>query len=159
MGLGIPVPVATLVTLLPLAKGQRGQQHHPVPAAWLGSMGLLLWRWCCAGKVLPGTTEAGHDGSQRTQQTQIVPFSCPLPSRRPLHKRRSNWLFPTDSSHALYELNKPVTLEHVVLAGTAGLSPGSPLERLFPKSGGLWGGQGQLGGRRAGEQLCQGRQC
>lgn len=108
VGLEIPVPVATLVTLLPLPKGQRGQQHPPVPAAWLGSVGLLLWRWCCAGKVLPETTEAGRDGSQRTQQTQTS--SCPLPSCQPLHKRRgSNWPYPTGSSRALYELNKPVT--------------------------------------------------
>lgn len=77
VGLEIPVPMATVVTLLPLPKGQRGQQHPPVPAAWLGSVGLLLWRWCCAGKVLPETTEAGHDGSQRTQQTQTALLLSP----------------------------------------------------------------------------------
>lgn len=79
VGLEIPVLVATLVTLLPLPKGQQGQQHSPVLAAWPGSVGLLLWRWHCAGKVLPESTEAGHDGSQRTQQTQTtLSLSPPL---------------------------------------------------------------------------------
>lgn len=109
VGLEIPVPVATLVTLLPLPKVS---EDSSTLLSWLP--GRAPWGCCSGDGVVPGRCYLKPQRlavmAHRGHSKHKLPSSCPLPSCQPLHKRRGSiWPYPTGSSRALYELNKPVT--------------------------------------------------